>query len=74
LALSAKEFTMLIALAMRPNEIVTRPDLIGAASSTSNIVDVQISRLRDKLGAHRWMIETVRGRGYRFRTNPPLGS
>jgi DNA-binding response OmpR family regulator len=31
------------------------------------IVDVHIRRLRDKLGEHAWMIETVRGRGNRFR-------
>ena len=31
----------------------------------SNVIDVQISRLRRKLGAER--IETLRGRGYRRR-------
>ncbi len=31
----------------------------------SNVIDVQISRLRRKLGADR--IETLRGRGYRLR-------
>ena len=36
----------------------------------SNVVDVQISRLRDKLGAHAFMIETVRGFGYRLRSEP----
>jgi DNA-binding response OmpR family regulator len=34
----------------------------------SNVIDVHINRLRDKLGQHRWMIETVRGKGYRLRT------
>jgi DNA-binding response OmpR family regulator len=37
----------------------------------SNLVDVHISRLRDKLGAHAWMIDTVRGKGYRLRHQPP---
>ena len=31
-------------------------------------------RLRQKLGAHAHWIQTVRGFGYRFRTEPPAGS
>ena len=38
--------------------------------SGSNVVDVQISRLRDKMGTHSFMIETVRGFGYRLRSEP----
>jgi DNA-binding response OmpR family regulator len=34
----------------------------------SGIIDVQVSRLRDKLGELAWMIETVRGQGLRLRT------
>jgi DNA-binding response OmpR family regulator len=34
----------------------------------SNVVEVHVSRLREKLGRWQWMIETVRGRGYRLRT------
>jgi len=33
----------------------------------SGIIEVHISRLRDKLGDHAWLIETVRGSGYRLR-------
>jgi DNA-binding response OmpR family regulator len=55
---------------------VTRTDLLAQVWETgfdtgSNVVDVQISRLRDKLGAHSFMIETVRGFGYRLRAEPP---
>jgi DNA-binding response OmpR family regulator len=32
----------------------------------SNLVEVHISRLREKLGDRSWMIETVRGIGYRL--------
>jgi DNA-binding response OmpR family regulator len=39
----------------------------------SNVVEVHISRLRDKLGKQSWMIETVRGRGYRLRTQRSRG-
>ena len=35
----------------------------------SNLVEVHVSRLRDKLGAHAWMVETVRGAGYRLRAH-----
>ncbi|MBK9263662.1 MAG: winged helix-turn-helix domain-containing protein [Polyangiaceae bacterium] len=33
----------------------------------TNLVEVHVSRLRDKLGEFSWMIETVRGVGYRLR-------
>jgi two-component system OmpR family response regulator len=43
----------------------------GAWPSTedrgTNLVEVHLSRLRDKLGAHAAVIETVRGAGYRLR-------
>jgi DNA-binding response OmpR family regulator len=32
------------------------------------VLDVHVSRLRDKLGPHAWMVETVRGSGLRLRT------
>ena len=32
-----------------------------------------VSRLRDKLGVHAWMIETVRGTGYRLRLRAAPG-
>jgi DNA-binding response OmpR family regulator len=36
----------------------------------SNLIEVHVSRLREKLGPQAWMIETVRGAGYRLRTRP----
>ncbi len=39
--------------------------------TNTNVVEVHISRLRDKLGSHSWVIETVRGAGYRLRTQLP---
>jgi len=32
------------------------------------VLDVHVSRLRDKLGAEAWRVETVRGIGYRLRS------
>ena len=31
-----------------------------------NVVEVHVSRLRGKLGRHAWLVETVRGVGYRL--------
>ena len=51
---------------------MTRSELLAHVWSTrfdpgSNLVEVHMSRLRDKLGRSAWMIETVRGAGYRLR-------
>ena len=73
LDLTVREYTLLMHLAHNAGRIVTRTDLLAQVWETgfdsgSNVVDVQISRLRDKLGTHSFMIETVRGFGYRLRT------
>jgi len=75
LDLTLREYTLLMHLAHHAGRIVTRTDLLAQVWETgfdsgSNVVDVQISRLRDKLGAHSFMIETVRGFGYRLRAEP----
>jgi DNA-binding response OmpR family regulator len=72
LDLTVREYTLLMHLAHHAGRIVTRTDLLAQVWETgfdsgSNVVDVQISRLRDKLGTHSFMIETVRGFGYRLR-------
>jgi DNA-binding response OmpR family regulator len=76
LDLTHREFAILIHLAQRRDQIVSRSDLLAHVWSTqfdpeSNVVDVQMSRIRDKLGEHAWMIDTVRGRGYRLRAERP---
>jgi two-component system OmpR family response regulator len=76
IALSAKEFALLEALMRRAGEVLSRYQLLEQAwdreyDNRSNIVDVYISYLRDKIdrpfGMHS--IETVRGVGYRLRTD-----
>jgi DNA-binding response OmpR family regulator len=74
--LTTREFALLLHLAHRADRVVTRGELLTQVWSIqfdpeSNVVEVHISRLRDKLGSHAWMIETVRGRGYRLRTARP---
>jgi DNA-binding response OmpR family regulator len=76
LELKPRELGILVHLAQRANEVVPRTELIaqlwqGQIDPSSNVVEVQISRVRDKLGVHAWMIETLRGRGYRLRTQRP---
>ena len=66
---SAQEFALLLALSRRPGAIVSRARLEEALYSwdhaiESNTIEVQIHRLRRKLGAET--VETHRGLGYRL--------
>jgi DNA-binding response OmpR family regulator len=70
LTLSDKEFAVLEFLAIRPEQVVSRTDLIehcwdASADPMSNVVDVVVKRLRRKLGTPE-LIHTIRGRGYRL--------
>jgi two-component system OmpR family response regulator len=72
--LSAKEFALLEALMRHPGVVLTRYQLIEQAwdreyDNRSNVVDVYISYLRDKIDRPfgTRAIETVRGVGYRLR-------
>ena len=71
LALTAKEFDVLAALAADPGAVVTRQQLLERVWQTSwfgqtKTVDVHVGALRRKLGDPGW-IETVRGVGFRLR-------
>jgi two-component system OmpR family response regulator len=72
--LSAKEFALLETLMRRRGEVLSRFELIEHAwdlayDARSNVVDVYVRRLREKVDRPfgRSSIETVRGAGYRFR-------
>jgi DNA-binding response OmpR family regulator len=71
LELTDREFDLLSYLARRPGDPVTKAELVenvwDAEEIVPNVVEVHVSRLRDKLGEHAWMIETLRGVGYRLR-------
>lgn len=74
LELTARETALLAYLARRADQVCSRSELLAHVWSTqfdpgSNLVEVHVSRLRDKLGGAAWMIETVRGSGYRLRSN-----
>lgn len=69
--LTAREWTVLEALALRAGRIVTKTDLeqlmLGSVSEvSSNVLEVHVANLRRKLG--RGLIDTVRGLGYRMPT------
>ena len=72
--LSAKEFALLEELMRHPGEVLSRSRILEhvwdfAYDGTSNVVDVYIRYLREKVDRPfgRETIETVRGAGYRIR-------
>ncbi|MCC5035997.1 response regulator transcription factor [Streptomyces sp. WAC 00631] len=67
IALAAREFALLWALASRPNLVHSRPELrrlVFQEAPASSIVDTYVYYLRRKLG--RQVVRTVRGLGYRL--------
>jgi len=75
LALTSREYALLVYFMSNADAVVSRADLLSHVWETnldpgSNLIEVHVSRLREKLGAQSWMIETVRGAGYRLRTRP----
>ena len=73
LDLFATEFSILEQFISNPDKVFTRQKIITAIRGadypvTDRSVDVQIMGLRKKLGEAGSMIETIRGVGYRFKT------
>lgn len=73
IALSAKEFALLEAFMRRPGETLSRLHLLERAwdmayENRSNVIDVYVGYLRDKIDRPfgRRSLETVRGLGYRL--------
>jgi two-component system OmpR family response regulator len=74
--LSTKELQLLEVFMRRPGEVLSRLDLLEGAwdmnyESRSNVVDVYVRYLRDKIDRPFGVetIETVRGAGYRLRVS-----
>jgi two-component system OmpR family response regulator len=77
LELSGKEFALLETFMRRPDEVLTRLTLLehawdGTYENRSNVIDVYVGRLREKIDrpAATQTFETIRGRGYRLTTGP----
>jgi two-component system alkaline phosphatase synthesis response regulator PhoP len=67
-----KEFELLAFLISNPGKVFSREALLNRIWGENvyvleRTVDVHISKVREKLGAHGSSIETVKGVGYRFR-------
>jgi DNA-binding response OmpR family regulator len=73
IGLTPLEFGVFAYLVARPKKAVARYELVeavwgyGKEASTSNVVETIVRSVRQKLGAHRNTLETVRGVGYRYR-------
>ncbi|MGQ0576202.1 MAG: response regulator transcription factor [Pseudonocardia sp.] len=68
--LTAREFTVLETFLRHPDQVLSREQLLSRVwgidfDPSSNVVNVYIAALRQKIGSER--IETVRGAGYRLR-------
>lgn len=80
LRLSNKEFDLLLALISRPDQIVTREELMREVWHTTfwtsaKTIDVHLGWLRKKLGddtRRPTLITTIRGRGLRFESVAPV--
>lgn len=78
--MSNKEFDLLHALMSRAGEIVTREELMRDVWQTTfwtsaKTIDVHLGWVRRKLGddtRRPTLITTIRGRGLRFETQPPV--
>ena len=71
LSLTPREFGLLAHLVGESGRIVPRSELLSkvwdsSSDPGSNVVDVHVRNLRDKLGRWSGLIETVRGLGYRM--------
>jgi two-component system OmpR family response regulator len=77
ISLSPKEFALLEAFMRRPDQVLSRLQLLEHAwdfayQNRSNVVDVYVRYLREKVDRpfDTESIETVRGVGYRLREDP----
>jgi DNA-binding response OmpR family regulator len=77
ISLTAREFDVLVLLAGRAGQVVTRYTILdevwdGETDLRSNVIDVYIANLRAKVDRPfgRASIETLRGIGYRFSHGP----
>ena len=72
---TALEFRLLLTMLERRGRVQTRDMLLRdvwgiEADVTTRTVDTHVKRLRQKLGRAGSYVETLRGVGYRFKTNP----
>lgn len=69
-----KEFQLLYFLASNPGKVMKRETLLKEIWGNDvyvidRTIDVHIRKIREKLGKHSELIETIKGVGYRFKHN-----
>lgn len=74
--LTTREFALLWLLARRAGRVVTRSEILAhvwdmRTDPGSNVIDVHVRNIREKLGTAANYLETVRGQGYRFTLTEP---
>ncbi len=70
-----REYALLERLAVARGDIVSRRALLEDVWNMrfdpgTSLLNVHVSRLRDKLGRFAWLVETAPNRGYRLRSSP----
>ncbi len=68
-----KEFEILTLLASVPNKVFSREEILEKVWGTDifvvdRTVDVHVRKIREKLGEFAYLIETIKGVGYKFKT------
>ena len=68
-----KEFTLLYFLASNPGKVFSREILLrevwgDGVFVVDRTVDVHVRKIREKLGKHFNLIETIKGVGYKFKS------
>lgn len=71
LDLTPREYALLVLLARNAGRVISRGEILSQVWQVlrdpgSNVIEVNVRNLREKLGPHGSAIETVRGAGYRF--------
>jgi DNA-binding response OmpR family regulator len=72
LSLTPREFDLLEFLLRHPRQVFSRETILNRVwgydfVGDTNVVEVHVSALRQKLGPHRDLIQTIRGAGYSLR-------
>ena len=72
ISLTPREFDLLEFLLRHPRHVFSRESILNQVwgydfVGDTNVVEVHVSALRQKLGQHRGLIQTVRGVGYTLR-------
>jgi len=76
--LTRTERRLLEALRRQPDHVFTRPELVSLVMPETVVlertIDVHVKGLRKKLGRDAARLQTIRGVGYRWVSQPSVGS